>query len=99
MFRAVLKYGVAQWYSIGLAIGITDAQIEACTFDKPSSGSKLQAIIEFKLHECGVKETERCLLSACEGIPQPIIGSVLKCIKRESSGMSQREGVTNCYCY
>ena len=91
--EAVLKYGVTQWFSIGLVIGFSGAQIDTCTFDKPSHSSKLQAIIELKVRECGVKETEECLLTACERIPQPIIGSVLGYIRIGGSGVSQHESV------
>ena len=86
-----MKYGVAQWFSIALEMGFAGPQIKACTFDIPSLGSKLQAVIELKVREYGVKETEKSLLSACKRIPQPIIGSVLKYIESGSSGTSQRE--------
>ena len=49
-------------------MGLTGPQIKACTFDIPSLGSKLEALIELKIRDCGVKETEKCLLSACERI-------------------------------
>ena len=97
MFQAVLKYGVEQWYSIGLEMGFTGPQIKACTFDIPSHDSKLQAIIQQKVCECGVNETEKCVLAACEGIPQPIIGSVLEDIEGGSNGMSQHEIVDGEY--
>ena len=97
VFQAVLKYGVEQWYSIGLEIEFTDSHIRACTFDIPSLDSKLQAIIVKKVRECGVKETETCLLAACEGIPQPIIGTVREDIQRGRSGMSQHESVEGEY--
>ena len=77
VFKAVLKYGSTQWYSIGLKMGFTDPQIKACTHDMPSLSSKLEAIIEMKVRECGAQATGECVLSACERIPQPIIGSVL----------------------
>ena len=95
VFQAVLKHGGGQWFSIGLAMGFTGSEVEVCTADKPSSGSKLQAVI--KVRECGVKETEKCVLTACEGIPQPIIGSVLEYIERGSKGMSQHESVEGGY--
>ena len=76
LFEAVLKYGVAQWSSIGLAMGFSYSQIEACTSDKPAPASKLEAIICLKARDCSIKETEECLLTACKSIPQPIIGSV-----------------------
>ena len=99
VFQAVLKLGVAQWHSIGLQMGLTGPQIKACTFDIPSLGSKLEALIEVKIRECGVEETEKCLLSACERIPEPIIGSVLDYIKSGSSGMSPHESVQGrCQC-
>ena len=66
-----------KWCSIGLAVGLTGVQIDACTFNKPSLGSKLEAKIELKIRECCVKESEKFLLNACERIPQPIVGSVL----------------------
>ena len=100
VFQAVLKHGGGQWFSIGLAMGFTGLEVEVCTSNKPSSGSKLQAVIEWKVRECGVKETEKCVLTACEGIPQPIIGSVLEYIERGSKGMSQHEsvGMIGFYC-
>jgi hypothetical protein len=85
VFRAILKYGVDQWYSIGLEMGFTGPQIKGCTFDIPSSESKLQAIIQKKICDCGVRETENCLLAACENIPHPVIGAVLQAIKKECS--------------
>ena len=80
-----------QWFSVGLEMGFTGPQIKACTFDIPSPFSKLQALIEQRVRECGVKETETCLLAACEGIPQSIIGSVLEYLERGSSGMSPHD--------
>ena len=94
VFQAVLKHGGGQWFSIGLAMGFTGSEVEVCTSNKPSSGSKLQAVIEWKVRECGVKETEKCVLTACEGIPQLIIGSVLEYIER---GMSRHESVEGGY--
>ena len=94
VFQAVLKHGGGQWFSIGLAMGFTGSEVEVCTSDKPSSGSKLQAAIEWKVRECGVKETKKCVLTACEGIPQLIIGSVLEYIER---GMSRHESVEGGY--
>ena len=75
-----MSHDVAQWFSMGLEMGLTGPalKIEACTFDKPSPVSKLQAIIETKFRKCGFKETEKCLITACERIPQPIIAAV-KC--------------------
>ena len=46
-----MSHGVAQWFSIGLEMGLTGPEIEACTFDKPSPASKLQAIIELKFED------------------------------------------------
>ena len=88
VFQAVLEHGVGQWFSFGLEMGFTGSQIETCTSDKPLHGSKLQAIIELKVRECGVRETEKCLLTACERIPQPIVGSVLEYIERGLSHQS-----------
>ena len=93
VFQAVLKLSVAQWHSIGLQMGLTGPQIKTCTFDIPSLGSKLEALIELKIRDCGVKETEKCLLSACERIPEPIIGSVMDFIKSGSSGISEHESL------
>jgi hypothetical protein len=44
--------------------------------------------LELKVRECGVKETEECVLSACEKIPQPIIGALWECMER-TGGMIQ----------
>ena len=74
-------------------MGLAGPEIKACTFDIPSLGSKLEALIEVKIRDCGVKETEKCLLSACERIPEPIIGSVMDFIKSGSSGMSEHESL------
>ena len=99
VFQAVLKLGVAQWHSIGLQMGLTGPQIKACTFDIPSLSSNLEALIEQKIRECGVEETEKCLLCACERIPEPIIGSVMDFIKSGSSGISEHESVQGrCQC-
>ena len=97
VFQAVVKYGVEQWYSIGLVMGLADPQIKSCTFDIPSPDSKLQALIMHRVLECGVKETEKCLLTACQKIPRPIIGAVLEHLERVGNGMSQQEGVKGGY--
>ena len=78
-------------------MGLTGAQIDACTFNKPSLGSKLEAIIEVKVCECGVKETEKSLLTACQRIPQSIIGSVLQYMESGSSAMSHHKSVEGGY--
>ena len=88
VFQAVLKYGVAQWSSIGLAMGLSYSEIGACTDNKPAPSSKLEAIIAQQVHKCGIKQTEQCLLSACEKIPQPIIGAVKEYIRSGRSGLS-----------
>ena len=74
-------------------MGLTGPEIKACTFDIPSLGSKLEALIELKIRDYGVKETGKCLLSACERIPEPIIGSVMEFINSRSSGMSEHESL------
>ena len=84
VFQAVMKYGVSEWHSIGLEMGFTDSQIKASTFEIPSLGSKLQAILVRKIHECGVGKAEERLLNACKRIPLPIIGSVLDYVRRGS---------------
>ena len=71
--------------------------MEACTFNKPSLGSKLEAIIELKVRECGVKESEKSRLTAFERISQPIVGLVLKYIESGSGGISQHESVEGGY--
>jgi hypothetical protein len=81
IFQAVLKYGVSQWCEIGLEVGLTSDQINNCTSDKPSHASKLEAIIQLILREKSVNKAERSLLTACENIPQPVIGSVLDYIQ------------------
>ena len=98
IFRGVLKFGVAQWSSIGHEMGFTDPEIEACTFNIPALGSKLQAIIQLKVRGCDVEETEKCLLTACKRIPQPIHGAVLDYVKSDS-GMSQCQFVNWFCCY
>jgi hypothetical protein len=81
LFQAVLRLGVAQWHSIGLQLGLTGSQINSYTSNIPELSSKLEALIELKIRECGEEETEKLLTSACERIPQPIIGSVNDFIK------------------
>ena len=98
IFRAVLKFGVTRWFSIGREMGFTGPQITACTFDIPELDSKLEAIIELKVRECGVEETEKCLLTACKRIHQPIIGAVLEDIESDSE-MSQCQFVNWFCCY
>jgi hypothetical protein len=78
VFQAVLKYGATQWSNIGGAIGLTDPQIQSCTVDKVSPGSKLEALIGLKVDTCGIKEAEKCLLTASGRLPRPIIDSVLE---------------------
>jgi hypothetical protein len=78
IFQAVLKYGATQWSSIGVALGLTGSQIQSCTADKVSPGSKLEALIGLKVDTCGIKEAEKCLLTASGRLPRPIIDSVLE---------------------
>ena len=94
VFQAVMKYGVSEWHSIGLEMGFTDSQIKASTFEIPSLGSKLQAILVRKIHECGVGKAEERLLNACKRIPLPIIGSVLDYVGRGSGTTSDPEPTT-----
>jgi hypothetical protein len=91
VLQAVLKYGVDQWFSIGLVVGLTGPQIHDLTDDKPSPHSKLEAIIELLERERGVKEAEKALLVACERIPHPIIGPVLAFI--QEGEQSSAEGL------
>lgn len=91
IFQAVLKYGVAQWFSIGLAVELTSSQIASCTFDKPLHASKLEAIIEDIVREQGVKKAEESLLTACAKIHPPIIGSVEEYIQSSSNKMGEDE--------
>jgi hypothetical protein len=60
---------------------LTGSQIDTYTYNIPSLASKLEALIELKIRDCGEKETEKLLMSASERIPQPIIGSVEDFIK------------------
>ena len=85
---------MAQWFSIGLQLGFTAAQINSFTFDKPSLSSKLEAIIHQKIDQSDVKETERSLLIACTRIPQPIIGAVWEYIDKETIGMNPCQSLT-----
>ena len=80
-----MKHGEDQWYSIGRAMGFIHSQIEACTSDKPSYASKPEAIIEEKVRESGIKETEKCLLAACKTIPKSIIGVVKAYIEKDTT--------------
>ena len=96
VYKAVLEHGAPQWSSIGLEIGLSNEMIETLTSDKPLYSCKLQAIIFRKFGQCGIKETEECLLRACETIPCPILGVVLDYIGG-SSRVSEHQSVEGAY--
>jgi hypothetical protein len=74
----VVKHGQKQWYSFGLALGLTDAEIESKCEGKPTHASKLQAIIRRRVQDVGEWRTRTELLDACKHLPNPIYGIVLQ---------------------
>lgn len=78
VFQAVVKHGVNQYYSLGLRVGFSDAEIEILCHNKPAYSDKLLAIIERKIHVTGEKAAEEAFLVACRKIPSPIYHAVME---------------------
>jgi hypothetical protein len=76
--KCVVKHGQEQWYSFGLALGLTDAEIESKCEGKPTHASKLEAIISYRAQAVGERRTRNELLEACKNVPTPIYGIVLQ---------------------
>ena len=68
----VIRHGQSQWYSFGIALGFTVAEIESACFDKPLPSEKLSAIIHQRIEKIGEKKTDSELLEACKNLPLPI---------------------------
>ncbi|XP_062500206.1 uncharacterized protein LOC134177442 [Corticium candelabrum] len=75
--KAVIEYGVDQWYSFGERLGFNFSQISAMSHDKVSPADKLSAIIQVKTEEVGdMKKMDDLLLKACALLPDPIHAAV-----------------------
>jgi hypothetical protein len=74
--ETILRIGQNQWYSFGVAMGFSDAEINGITYDKSTFADKLLAIIRSKANETGRKKTDDELLEACKLLPLPIYGTV-----------------------
>ena len=74
--QAVLKYGRNQWFSFGVKLGYSQAEIDSVCHDKPTHADKLLAIILQKIEQMGQEAAVALLLEACKSIPSPIYGSV-----------------------
>ena len=74
--QTVIREGQNQWYSFGVAMGFTVAQINGLCFDKPTPAEKLLAITHLKTEMLGEKKTDEELLEACKHLPSPIYGTV-----------------------
>ena len=76
VMRTVIRHGQSQWFSFGIALGFTVAEIESACFDKPLHSEKLSAIIHQRIEKIGEKKTANELLEACKSLPRPIYGIV-----------------------
>ena len=74
--ETVVRHGQSQWSSLGYAMGLTKAQVDAECHNKPIPSAKLQAIIRRKVQEIGETQTKTELLDACKHIPSPVYGVV-----------------------
>jgi hypothetical protein len=74
--ETILRIGQNQWYSFGVAMGFSDAEIDGITFNKSTGADKLLAIIRSKANKIGEKKTDDVLLEACKLLPLPIYGTV-----------------------
>ena len=76
--EAVIREGQSQWYSFGVAMGFSDAQVKGLCFDKRTAADNLLVIIRSTTDKNSEKKTDNIneLLEACKLLPLPIYGTV-----------------------
>ena len=74
--KAVVDNGQDQFYSFGIELGMTQAQINATVGGKPSNADKLRSIIDRSKAVVGEEKLVDDLLNACGRLPNPIKGVV-----------------------
>ena len=77
VIKAVLRHGCADPFSIGLALGFSNAQCITATASQSTDTSKLQAIIQLKMSEIGKAATAELLLEVSKVLPNPIYGRLM----------------------
>ena len=68
IIRSVVKRCASEWYRLGIELGFNDSDIQAMTFNIPTSAGKLQVIVERKSMEHGKRTVAEALLDVCEQI-------------------------------
>jgi hypothetical protein len=91
VIAAVLKHGRDQWFSIGVKLDYSIAEVNSICHDKPTNADKLLSIILQKSEDVGKKTTLDLLMKACKSIPSPIYGSVRDQIMLEDKGNNMEE--------
>ena len=87
--KAVIDYGVDQWYSFGKILGYNFPQISAMTHNKASLADKLSAIIQVKTEEVDdMKKMDDLLLEACALLPDPIHAAVKRSLSSSQNDCS-----------
>ena len=74
VLQAVVKCAPHAWYSIALELDFTNGQIQEMSSGVATAEGKLQKIVHVKADAVGEQEAAYLLLSACEKIPNPVIG-------------------------
>ena len=85
LIKAVVDNGQDQFYSFGIKLKLTDAQIRSTTDDKPSKADKLRAIIDRRRAEVGNEKLFKELLTACGEVYHPIKGVVEDQLKQQGN--------------
>ena len=80
--QTVIQLGQNQWYSFGVLMGFSEAEISAICFDKATTADKLLAIIRYKTEKIGELETDNTLLEVCKRLPSPIYGNVTQQLEK-----------------
>jgi death-associated protein kinase len=75
--KSILRLGCDRWYALGIAMELSDGEINAVTSDKPCLSDKLLAIINLQVHKVGLVKTEEILKEACQKIHFPIYSAVI----------------------
>jgi hypothetical protein len=76
VFKEIRKLGEDRWYDLGGTMGFTGGQMRSITASISSSGTKLQALFDYKREKIGERRATAQLVEACKNIAHPIIGKI-----------------------
>lgn len=88
--QAVLKFGISQWYALGLELGFTGAEIDDYCYNKPDNSNKLLVLLEKKSNMVSMEVLEDLVLNACERLPHPIYAVVKEEFDKQVAGDAEQ---------